>query len=289
MARNKKILNTIARLAKAENVFLRARFLAPVIAGEKVQVRIDGVRCEMAAKPRDFSGWGIFAPVSHTEAKLERPATLKERLAYGRLFPSMPLILVERLRDDLWLALPARHEDQHLANDGLVMVNLIEDAEMFDTVRACGDGTRLWFIEVDGAHDPAASAYLRQSLITMRPPRLLDRPGLTLSQRLAYAAAHEVRLRHDIAQRKVTGEERVRDALAHAGAKLVEFAERGGTFQVAFDVDGRRHYGVVGAKNLALCSAGVCLSGRDRELDLTSLVSVLRAGQRHDMHHGTRV
>src|SRR5688572_32129503 len=97
MARNQKILSTIARLAKSENAFLRARFLAPVIAGEKIQVRIDGVRCEMAAKPRGFSGWGIFAPMSHTEAKLERPATLKERLMYGRLFPSMPLILTERL------------------------------------------------------------------------------------------------------------------------------------------------------------------------------------------------
>jgi hypothetical protein len=289
MKRNKNILNTIARLAKAENHFLRTRCLAPVIAGVKIQVRIDDVRCELAIKPNDFAGWGIFAPTSLTEAQLDRQASLKERLAYAAIFPAMPLILTERLRDDLWLALPARPEDQHRADAGLIPLNLVEDAELFDTTRACFDGSRLWFIEHDRTHDPAASSYLRQVLLEARPPRLLDRPGLTLSQRLAYAAAHDLRLRRHLAQRKLTGEDHVRDALAHAGAKLVHFAQRGPTYHVAFNVDGRRHYSIVDTQNLRLHSAGICLSGRDEELDLTSLVSVLRAGHIRGTDHGTRV
>ena len=78
MAAKNNIFNTIARLAKAEERFLAARFLAPVIAGGKTQVRIDGVRCQMAAEPGDFSGWGVFRPISHARAKLERTAKLPD-------------------------------------------------------------------------------------------------------------------------------------------------------------------------------------------------------------------
>ena len=103
MARNNHILNTIARLAKAEDRFLSARFLAPVIAGGKTQVRIEGVRCEMAVEPRDFSGWGIFRPLSHTRAKLELEAKLSERQRYAQLLPSLALILLERHGKHRWL------------------------------------------------------------------------------------------------------------------------------------------------------------------------------------------
>src|SRR3954469_3234609 len=136
-SKNKHILHTIARLARAEEQFLSARFLAPVISGGKTQIRIAGVRCEMTVEPRNFSGWGIFQPLSHTQAKLDRQAALSERQRYARLLPNIGLILLEPIDDRRWLAQP--HLD-HIDADDLAVVHLVEDAEPFDIVQACFDG-----------------------------------------------------------------------------------------------------------------------------------------------------
>src|SRR5689334_7568957 len=123
MAARKHILNVIARLASDEQRFLYARFLAPVIAGAKTQVRIAGVRCQMAVEPRDFSGWGVFAAISHAHAKLDRPARLSERRAYAQLLPSIGLILLEPLSKHRWLALPMQQDNIDVE---LVPVHLVE-------------------------------------------------------------------------------------------------------------------------------------------------------------------
>src|SRR5215204_249287 len=128
MARKNQIFNTIARLARAEQKFLAARFLAPVIAGVKTQVRIEGVRCQMSVEPRDFAGWGIFRPMSHTQAKLDRQACLSERQRYAQLLPNIGLILLERLSAHRWLAGPHLDRD----HDEQAIVHLVEDAETFD-------------------------------------------------------------------------------------------------------------------------------------------------------------
>jgi hypothetical protein len=289
MAAKKHILNTIARLAKAEEQFLAARFLAPVIAGNKTQVRIAGVRCQMAVRPADFGGWGIFRPISHAQAQLERPATLKERCRYAQLLPMTGLILLERLRNASWLALPAQPHDG-LVVDGLALLNLVEDADRFDTVRACFDGQRFWSVDLDPRHDPAASEYLRKSLAIMRSPRQLDRPGLTPEQRIAYALVHERAIAKEMADARRTSEGRVRTALEHAGAALRSFVEKDGALRVTFTVDGQRHTSIVSADNLGVWSAGVCLSGQDSQFDLASLVSVLREGHsRGGIRHGLHV
>jgi hypothetical protein len=68
--------------------------------------------------------------------------------------------------------------------------------------------------------------------------------------------------------------------LAHAGADLRDFADRGDVYRVTYTVDGRRHTSVVNKNDLTVQSAGVCLSGGDRAFDLHSLVGVLREGER---------
>src|ERR1051325_6483151 len=184
MAANKHILNTIARLAKAEEKFLAARFLAPVIAGGKTQVRINGVRMEMAVEPRDFSGWGIFRPIAHALAKLEREAKLSERQRYAKLLPNVAMILLEPLNAHRWLAVP--HLDR-IDHDDQAIVHLVDEAEPFDIVQTCFDGERCWFVDLDSRQDPAASAFLREALARKVLPRTLNRLGLTAQQRLAYA------------------------------------------------------------------------------------------------------
>lgn len=80
------------RLARAESDFLRAEFLAPVVLGRGVSVRIAGVRCTLRVLPPEFQGWGVFRPLSHKSAILSRVATAAERRRYLAIFPQAGLI-----------------------------------------------------------------------------------------------------------------------------------------------------------------------------------------------------
>jgi hypothetical protein len=71
-------------------------------------------------------------------------------------------------------------------------------------------------------------------------------------------------------------EDRLRDALGHAGAELAGYVERPDGLRVEYLVDGERHVSVVDKNDLSLQLAGICLSGEDRQFDLSSLVGVLR-------------
>ena len=168
-------------------------------------------------------------------------------------------------------------------------MHLVEDAETFDIVSACFDGQVFWFVDLHRRHDPAASAFLREALANKVLPRALDRRGLTPQQHIAYAMVHDRIVARQIENAKRTREGRVRIALEHAGAQLHSLAENHGVFRVTFTIDGQRHTSVIGADNLGVQSAGLCLSGMDSEFDLTSLVSVLREGHKRGIHHGLRV
>src|SRR3954470_6344499 len=85
---------TLDRVAAAGRGFLAAEFLAPVLRGHGVQVRIAGVRCRLRADPADFEGWGVFRPASHAVARLVRLASMAERRRYLALFPAVAMVLV---------------------------------------------------------------------------------------------------------------------------------------------------------------------------------------------------
>ncbi len=280
----KHVSNLIASLAAKEDAFLRTRFVAPIAGEGVVQVRIAGAVCRLRIRPRRFIGWGVFAPMSYTDAVLDRAATMAERRAYLALWPSLRLVMLDGRR-----AIPGRLSDKRFAIDGEAIVLDVQDAEPFDTIIARFDGQRFWFDEPDPQADPAAAAYLREAIVAMRPPRQLDRPGLTPEQRLAYAAEHDRRVREEIERQKLTDEGRLQTALEHAGARLTSFSEVQDVYRVSYVVDGRRHTSVVRKGDLAIASAGVCLSGEDQKFDLTSLVSVLREGQKIGIHHSVQV
>jgi hypothetical protein len=282
-----KTRETLARLAEAEDAFLRSEFMAPVLRGGGVGVRIAGVRCTLAVEPADFEGWGVFRPASHTAATLVRPARMGERLRYLELFPAVALILCRKPDDSPdWFAAPASRGDSRFRIEGLAPVRLADDVDRFDTITARYDGGQFWFEQLDARADPGAAAYLRQSFAGRTAADALERPGLTAEQRDAYAgevayAAEQAALetRRLESERRLSSEGRLRDALHHAGAELRDFAERGRVYRVTYTVDGRRHTSVVDRHTLSVQTAGICLSGEDAKFDLASLVGVLRQGR----------
>jgi hypothetical protein len=282
------ISNLISRLAADESLFLRASFLAPVKKHGSVAVRIAGATCRMRVKPREFEGWGVFRPVSYTLARLERESTLTERANYLKLFPAVQFVLT--LKKESWLGQAARLGDQRFSFDGLIQIDGVDDADLFDTVVARFDGSRFWFDQIDPNADPSVAAYLREAILPMVDPRLINRPGLTPEQRMAYVANHTERLRGQLANARATGEHRLRQAVEHAGAELRQFSELRDVYRVSYIVDGRRHTSVIRKNDLSVQSAGICLSGQDTKFDLASLVSILRAGQQQgEILHGLQV
>ncbi len=77
-------------------------------------------------------------------------------------------------------------------------------------------------------------------------------------------------------------EVRLSEALEHAGGKLTSFVKRDEVFVVRYSVDGVEHVSTIQKDNLAVVSAGICLSGQDQHFDLASLVGVLREAEEGD-------
>lgn len=288
--RNNQLSETLNRLAAAEERFLAEEFLAPVVRGGEVFVRIEGVACRLQVKPRDFEGWGVFRPASHLEADLVRPATLTEQRKYLQHLPKVGLVLFENL-DGCWWAIPANQGDSRFRVEGALPVTLVEEVQRFDTIQARFDGARALFESLDDRRDPSLAEFLRQSFAQMIEPANLDRPGLSREERNAYAmvylerqtrieANRQRRQKAIEAEQRRRSEGRVGEALARAGAALQGVVERSDGYRVTFEVDGRRHVSFVGREDLTVQSAGFCLSGLDEQFDLQSLVGVIREGHR---------
>jgi hypothetical protein len=278
MAKSKDVTDALNRLAAAEEKFLASEFLAPVVRGGRVQVRIAGVICTLRVRPGDFEGWGVFRPASHSDAALARQATLAERARYLDLFPLVRLILAAK-PEEQWLALPAHRSDSRFRIDGLVPVRLVEDAQLFEVVKARFDGTHFWYAGPDSRWDPGMASYLRQELARLTPPEKLQRSGLTADERAAYALNYWPRYEATEEARRSREEQRLRSALEHAGAELAGYVERPDVYTVTYEVDGQRHVSAVSKTDLSVQVAGICLSGEDQNFDLQSLVGVIREAQ----------
>ncbi len=278
MAKSKRVNDALNRLADVEARFLAGEFLAPAIRGGQVQVRIAGVVCQLQIQPPDFEGWGVFQPQSHLEARLVRPARLAERKRYLELFPLVRLILTWR-QDEQWLGSPAHRADSRFRIEGMVPVRLVEDPLSFEVIHTRFDGSQFWYDGPEPRRDPATAAFLRQALDKMVEPDELSRPGLTAEEREAYAASYWPRFEASEEARRSREENRLHQALAHAGADFKEYRERGDVYTVTYEVDGQRHVSAVSQNDLSVQVAGICLSGEDENFDLQSLVGVIREAQ----------
>jgi hypothetical protein len=267
----RRVHDMLNRLAAAEERFLGGEFLAPLPRGVRVvAVRVAGVVCRLRVEG-DFEGWGVFRPTGPSTAKLLRPASLAERRRYLEVLPRRRLILCQPFGTH-WLGFPAHQADRRFPQVGPVPVRLVEDGQRFEVVETRCDGVQYWFEVADGRADPAAAAYLREAFRLRAQVEQVRRPGLSGEQRASYAIADQIR--HE-AERDRT-EDRLRQALAHAGAELHGYLERADGLRVEYEVDGQRHVSLVGKGDLSVQLAGVCLNGADAHFDLQSLVGVLR-------------
>jgi hypothetical protein len=209
-------------------------------------------------------------------------AGLTQIAGYLSLLPAVRLILIQP-QGNRWLSLPAQAGDRRFRIEGLVTLELAEEGlERFETVFSRFDGRLFWYERLDPGRDPAIAAYLRERLTSAEerglPPEVkhLHKRGLTREEREAYRFLWSAR----IEELKDQVEVRLSEALNHAGALYRSYSERRGVYVVHYEVDGHQQVSMVNRDDLSVVTAGICLAGRDRRFDLTSLVGVLR--QAHD-------
>ena len=94
----------------------------------------------------------------------------------------------------------------------------------------------------------------------------------------------------ELARWQETLEGRISLALSHTGAELVNWRRNGQRQAVVrYRVAGRRFECVIDTESLQIMDAGICLSGTDEELNLSSLPSAVReaiqSGQLHVFRH----
>ncbi|QBD82679.1 hypothetical protein EPA93_44615 [Ktedonosporobacter rubrisoli] len=218
-------------------------------------------------------------------------------------------------RPGTWWALPFNESDAKqrfgFSADPLpvFLCDPMNGAERFERVIARVDGQTLWFEGPDTLADPTHAEWLRDTAATAEQTTALL-SGLASSERLALlfwqlrqfeqaAIAEQGLLSKSVRQiqeqsrgqqlawlrrgtARLTLEARLRHALEKADAVLHSYSEIAnpdgslGHLTVEWSEQGnRRRYRSLLDPDLTVVSSGICLSDRDRDFDLTSLVNVM--------------
>lgn len=308
MADINKLINQFA--AEEEQIGDR-EFLAPCVGGGKVRTSIGNIIYTFEARPTDFEGWGIFLPIDRQVAEIFDEPNLPQIAEYLKLLKPLRLRLLYALRGQTWLAYPVNESDmkQRFGTVKPITVHLVDDGGQLECILARVDGTICWFEECDRRADPQMDEQLREGLHQETPPEDLRFAGMTPEMQTAYnlawqrtaAGQRQMQHRQQVQAtrenrrtsrqrprdrrrdrnptRYIEGNEeiRLREALQQGGGQLQNYRDRGDYWQVEWQTaDGHLHSSAIDKNDLTVVSSGVCLSGRDRDFDLQSLVGVMR-------------
>jgi hypothetical protein len=277
---SEKLKQLLKRLSDDERLLLETQFLAPCVRGGRLRARMRGLIYTFAARPRDFEGWGIFLAVSEKEAKLLEKADLPRVTRYLKLLRPIRARLAFQLSGRTWLAYPANESDamQRVAAARPFPLHLVADGVQFESVISRYDGGGFWFEDIDRSADPLIAEMLREELRKETLPARLRFKMLTPEMRTVYELAFQqtAEFRRVLKQRRE--ENRLKEALEIAGGTLGKFRDRGTYWTVEWTTSaGERQTSAILKSDLTVISSGICLSGRDRDFDLTSLVGVIEA------------
>lgn len=256
--KSSEILDEILEM---ENRLLWREFIAPVAGGRKVRARIENI-CLECVLQAPFSGWGVFEIHGPGKARLMREAEVWEKEAYLSAFPKASLVLFQRDAGGIWWA-------QDLRFRRFVPVYLVEGHLPFDVICASFDGVNYWHVSADPGGNPTKAQALRQAFESETDPSF----PMTGRERDLYETALLLKRRNAETRRDASGR-RIEEALRLGNGKLLESVQMNDGYRVRWKRGNTVVTSVVGA-DLSVISAGFCLSGRDKEQDLTSLASLL--------------
>ena len=305
----------VARLNQEAAGLREREILAPLLPGGRIRTRLGRLVYEFRVRDRFvgwgvFRPKGEREATLVGEATPWQRGAYLELLPALRVVLLWPD--PDRARIGLWWALPYNASDARqrfgLTTSEPIPVFLADPengADRFERVVARVDGTTLWYEGPDARADPAHAEWLRDAALSAEVPEQLL-AGLAGSERQALLYARiraldltdrDARLRAFLAEPRSNRErrawlrhlaerrgleDRLRLALLRADAVLHGFVEvpttdgSPGRLVVEWSQNGEtRRYRTTLEPDTAIVSSGICLSGRDRDFDLTSLVSVV--------------
>ena len=259
-------MDTLEKIVAEERAAEGETVLAPVAGGRKVYISIQSRFYECLLE-KEFTGWGIFRLMGKGRVRLERDAEAWEIEKYAQAFSLWHLVLFHRDRDSIWWA-------RDIKRDRFVPVHLVEGLQQFDSLRACHDGSRYWFINSSPSTDMRRARTLRSALSNETAPEHLPLRNLTLKEQELYAMA--LILKKGFTERNKDSFVRSVEKALHTGmGTLIECTEQNNQFNIRWRSGDGRSLSTMVDKNLSVISAGLCLSGGDRLQDLTSLASLV--------------
>jgi hypothetical protein len=269
------IRKILGQLAAKEGQLLNTPFLAPCVRGGMVRTRAGGMVYTFKPKPRNFEGWAIFQPANEKVAAVVEEPSLSQILEYLQLLVPIRLQLACLLQGQTWLAYPVNESDakQRTGVAKPVPVHLVTEGSQFEPIVARWDGHSWWFEEIDRRADPLPSEELKTALKQFICPLEVRFKGMTPEMRTVYELV--TRNIKDF-EPKVMDEKRLQRALKMGGGDLQDFRDRDDYWLVEWTSrTGDRHSSAIAKNDLTVISAGICLSGEDRNFDLQSLVGVV--------------
>lgn len=277
------IRKLLSQIASQEAQLQETEFLAPCTRGGRVRTRVAGMVYTFVPKPRDFEGWGIFQPANEKIATVIEEPELFQIAEYLERFPAIRLWLANKLKGKTWLAYPANESDmrQRVGAAKPVPVHLVTEGGKFEPVVARWDGSSWWFEEIDRRADPMPTEQLREHLKQVTPPEELRFKGMTPEMKIVYQLVAQKTIEFEAQTKEQRQEKRLRQALRMGGGDLQSFQDRGEDYWLVewTTSAGERHSSAIYKSDLTVASSGICLSGRDRDFDLQSLVGVVEADE----------
>ncbi|MBD1810937.1 hypothetical protein NDA07_21040 [Microcoleus vaginatus DQ-U2] len=269
------IRKIISQLAAQEGQLLDTQFLAPCVRGGSVRIRVSSMVYTFQPQPRKFEGWAIFRPINEKIAAVIEEPSLPQVAEYLQLLVPVRLHLACVLQGQTWLAYPVNESDaKHRTGAAKpVPVHLVTEGSQFEPIVARWDGHCLWFEEIDRRADPLPSEKLKAALKNLIFPQEVRFKGMTPEMRTVYELVSQNIKDFDP---KVREEKRLQRALKMGGGELRDFFDRENYWLVAWTSGtGEHHTSAIAKNDLTVMSAGICLSGLDKDFDLHSLVGVV--------------
>lgn len=277
-------LSLIKRFSADEKNLSSELFLSPCVPGGKINVKLKGAVYELRVVDSgplvNGCGFGLFQVTQPGQARCVERASRSQIDAYLKLLPRVNMVLAAEFQS-LWWGLQLNTSDTRLILREPVPIRLTERSASFQAVHARFDGASFWYHGENRRRDPNIARKLREALDGDLAPDAVRVSGATppelLAYKILYFDKHPSELR-DQHLRNRSDIDRIRDALAHLGARLDAHwnNEEQGSIVVRYVVDDQTHTANIRVNDLSVVSSGICLSGRDQDFDLTSLVGVMR-------------
>ncbi|MGD1699389.1 hypothetical protein [Dapis sp. BLCC M229] len=271
----RKLINQLAiQEAELKNI----QFLAPCVKNGRVKTRVAGMIYTFESEPKTFAGWGIFQPINEKIAKFLEEPSLPQLEEYFQLLKPLRFFLACQLKGLTWLAYPTNESDaqQRFACAKPVPVHLVTEGAMFEQIIARFDGVYWWFEDIDRRADPLIAEELREAFKNITLPKEVKFKGMTPEIKTVYDLVARQKKEFMKKMQYQKDEKRLREALAMGGGELQNFRDRSNYWQVEWvSGNGERHTSAINKNDLTVVSAGICLSGGDRDFDLQSLVGVV--------------